>query len=93
MNNNQTLIDVALGQTPGDLAIVNARLLNVYTGEILELKLVREGKEAGQALAYLEDGTMVVVSDARDLIGKKASVRVTSILQTQSGRMIFGKLK
>ncbi|MCK5012483.1 MAG: TRAM domain-containing protein [Candidatus Omnitrophica bacterium] len=64
----------------------------VYTGEILELKLIREGKEPGQALAYLEDGTMVIVSNARDLIGKKVSVRVTSVLQTQSGKMIFAKL-
>ena len=64
----------------------------VYTGEILELKLIREGKEPGQALAYLEDGTMVVVSDARDLIGKKVTARVTSVLQTQTGKMIFAKL-
>lgn len=64
----------------------------VYTGEILELKLIREGKESGQALAYLEDGTMVIVSDARDLIGKKVTVRVTSVLQTQAGKMIFAKL-
>ena len=63
----------------------------IYTGEVLELKLIREGKEPGQALAYMEDGTMVVVSDARDLIGKKVSVRVTSILQTQAGKMIFAK--
>jgi uncharacterized protein YacL len=64
----------------------------VFTGEHLEVKLVREGKENNQALAYLEDGTMVVVSDARHLIGKTATVLVTSILQTQSGKMIFAKL-
>jgi uncharacterized protein YacL len=64
----------------------------VYSGEVLELKLVREGKEPGQALAYLEDGTMVVVGDARHLIGKKVTVRATSVLQTQAGRMIFAKL-
>ena len=64
----------------------------VYAGEVLELKLVREGKESGQALAYLEDGTMVVVSDARDLIGKKVTVLVTSVLQTQAGKMIFAKI-
>ena len=65
----------------------------VYAGEILELKLIREGKESGQALAYLEDGTMVVVSDARGLIGKRITVRVTSVLQTQAGKMIFAKIR
>jgi uncharacterized protein YacL len=64
----------------------------VYTGEVLEVKLIREGRETGQALAYMEDGTMVIVSNARDLIGKNVSVRVTSVLQTQSGKMIFAKL-
>ncbi len=64
----------------------------VYTGEHLSVKLIREGKENGQALAYLEDGTMVVVSDARHLIGKTAAVLVTSVLQTQSGKMIFAKM-
>lgn len=64
----------------------------VFTGEILEVKLVKEGKEPDQALAYLEDGTMVVVNDARRLIGRKATVRVTSVLQTQAGKMVFAKL-
>ena len=64
----------------------------VYTGEHLEVKLIREGKESGQALAYMEDGTMVVVGDARHLIGKTATVSVTSVLQTQAGKMIFAKL-
>ncbi|MBN1870146.1 MAG: TRAM domain-containing protein [Candidatus Omnitrophica bacterium] len=64
----------------------------IYAGEVMELKLVREGKEPGQALAYLDDGTMVVVSDARNLIGKKVSARVTSVLQTQAGKMVFAKL-
>ncbi len=64
----------------------------VYTGEHLSVKLIREGKESGQALAYMEDGTMVVVSDARHLIGKTITVLVSSVLQTQSGKMIFAKL-
>lgn len=64
----------------------------VYAGETMEVRLVREGKEPGQALAYMEDGTMVVVSDARELIGKKTTVKVTSVLQTQAGKMIFAKL-
>ena len=64
----------------------------VYAGEAMEVKLLREGKESDQALAYMEDGTMVVVSDARELIGKKVTVRVTSVLQTQAGKMVFAKL-
>jgi uncharacterized protein YacL len=54
---------------------------------------VREGKEHNQAIAFLEDGTMVVVNDARDLIGKKATVVVTSVLQTQAGKIIFARLE
>jgi hypothetical protein len=53
---------------------------------------IRDGKEHGQALAYMEDGTMVVVSDARHLIGKTVTVLVASVLQTQSGKMIFAKI-
>ena len=64
----------------------------VYSGETLEVKLIREGKEPGQALAYMEDGTMVVVGDARHLLGKTATVLVTSVLQTQAGKMIFAKI-
>jgi uncharacterized protein YacL len=64
----------------------------IYTGESMEVKLVREGKEAGQALAYMEDGTMVVVGDARHLIGKTVTVLVTSVLQTQAGKMVFAKI-
>ena len=64
----------------------------VFTGEILEVKLVKEGKEPDQALAYMEDGTMIVVSDAHRLIGKKVTVRVASVLQTQAGKMVFAKI-
>ena len=64
----------------------------IFTGESLEVKLIREGKESGQALAYMEDGTMIVVSDARHLIGKTATVLITSVLQTQAGKMIFAKI-
>jgi uncharacterized protein YacL len=72
--------------------LVNAVKSVVFTGETLEVKLVREGKEHGQALAYMEDGTMIVVGDARHLIGKKITVCVTSVLQTQSGKMVFAKI-
>lgn len=60
-------------------------------GEELEIKLIKGGKAKGQALGYLDDGTMVVVQDAEDLIGKDVSVEVTSSIQTGAGKMIFGK--
>jgi len=72
--------------------LVNAVKSVVLNGEELEVKLVKEGKEPNQALAYLEDGTMVVVGEGRSLIGKKVTVRVTSVLQTQAGKIIFSKL-
>lgn len=62
-------------------------------GEQLNIRIVKEGKEYGQGIGYLDDGTMVVVDDARRLLGKTVDVVVTSLLQTTSGRMIFGKLK
>lgn len=62
-------------------------------GEQMNVKVVREGKEQGQGIGYLDDGTMVVVDDARKYLGKAVGVVVTSVLQTTSGRMIFSKLK
>ncbi|MHB8109207.1 MAG: PIN domain-containing protein [Syntrophorhabdaceae bacterium] len=62
-------------------------------GEQMNVKIVREGKEHGQGIGYLDDGTMVVVDEARKYLGKAADVVVTSVLQTTSGRMIFAKLK
>jgi uncharacterized protein YacL len=53
--------------------------------------VVKEGKEAGQGLAYLDDGTMIVIENGRTLIGDTINVVVTTILQTSSGRMIFAK--
>ena len=61
-------------------------------GEELSIKLVREGKEHSQAVGYLEDGTMVVVENARWMIGKVVKVQVTSVLQNPSGRIIFTRL-
>lgn len=60
-------------------------------GERLSLSIVRQGREAGQGLAYLEDGTMVVVEEAGDNVGETIEVVVTSSLQTNMGRMIFAK--
>ena len=63
----------------------------VLPGEIMTLSLVKEGKENNQAVAYLDDGTMIVVEEGKRFIGKKIKVLVTSVLQTSAGRMIFGK--
>jgi len=65
----------------------------VFVGEVIYVKLIKRGKEATQAVAYLDDGTMVIVADAKDFIGKEVNVIVTSLLQTPSGKMIFAKLK
>jgi uncharacterized protein YacL len=73
--------------------LANALKSVVFPGEQLQVKLAKEGKEHNQAIGYLEDGTMVVVEDARRLIGQEARVAVTSVLQTQAGRMIFTRLE
>lgn len=65
----------------------------VLPGEEMELVPVKEGKESEQALAYLDDGTMIVVEDGRDYIGMDIHVTVTSVLQTAAGRMIFARVK
>ncbi|MDO8734834.1 MAG: TRAM domain-containing protein [Elusimicrobiota bacterium] len=62
-------------------------------GEVLNIYLMKEGKEKKQAVAYLEDGTMVVVENGRSHLGKKVEVTVTNVLQTSTGRMIFANLK
>lgn len=72
--------------------LVNAVKPVVLAGERFAVRLVREGKEAGQAVAYMDDGTMVVVGSAQHLIGKKVDITVSSILQTQAGKIIFAKL-
>ncbi|MCE5203373.1 MAG: TRAM domain-containing protein [Coriobacteriales bacterium] len=61
-------------------------------GDKFELLVVREGKEPGQGVGYLEDGTMVVVAEAKEHVGETLTVEVTSVLQTSAGRMIFGRL-
>ena len=63
----------------------------VLPGEEMELALVKEGKENNQAVAYLDDGTMIVVEEGRKFIGLTIKVLVTSVLQTSAGRMIFAK--
>jgi len=65
----------------------------VFPGEQMHIKLLKEGKEYNQAVGYLDDGTMVVVEEARKFIGQEVRVVVTSVLQTPAGRMIFTKLQ
>lgn len=64
----------------------------VLPGEAMHVFILKEGKEYNQGVAYLDDGTMVVVDNARRLIGKNADIAVTSVLQTTAGKMIFGRL-
>ncbi|MGA9496222.1 MAG: PIN domain-containing protein [Terriglobales bacterium] len=63
----------------------------VLPGEIMRVFILKEGKEYNQGVAYLDDGTMVVVANARKMIGKTIDISVTSVLQTTAGKMIFGK--
>ncbi len=63
----------------------------VLPGEVMRVFILKEGKEYNQGVAYLDDGTMVVVDNARKMIGKNIDVSVTSVLQTTAGKMIFGK--
>ncbi|MGE5244753.1 MAG: PIN/TRAM domain-containing protein [Betaproteobacteria bacterium] len=63
----------------------------VLPGEIMKVFILKEGKEYNQGVAYLDDGTMVVVDNARKMIGKTIDIVVTSVLQTTAGKMIFGR--
>ena len=73
--------------------LANALKPMVLPGEVLHLQIMREGKEQGQGVAYLDDGTMVVVENASRHLGQEVEASVTSILQTTAGRMIFSTLK
>lgn len=72
--------------------LANALKPVVLPGEAMKVFILKEGKEYNQGVAYLDDGTMVVVDNARRLIGKSADIAVTSVLQTTAGKMIFGRL-
>ena len=71
--------------------LANALKPVVLPGESMKVFILKEGKEYNQGVAYLDDGTMVVVDNARRLIGKTIDVVVTSVLQTTAGKMIFGR--
>jgi len=72
--------------------LANALKAVVLPGEIMSVHILREGKEQEQGVAYLDDGTMIVVDGGRKFIGRVMSVVVTTVLQTQAGRMIFAKV-
>jgi uncharacterized protein YacL len=71
--------------------LANALKPVVLPGEIMRVFILKEGKEYNQGVAYLDDGTMVVVDNARKMISKTIDISVTSVLQTTAGKMIFGK--
>lgn len=73
--------------------LANAVKPVVLPGEELVVQVIKDGKEQRQGIAYLDDGTMIVVEDGRDHIGKTIEVLITSVLQTSAGRMIFAKPK
>lgn len=73
----------------GDLAEAMKKVL--LPGEIVTLKVVREGRDKGQGVGYLNDGTMVVVSNGQSFIGESKEVKVTSVLQTGAGIIVFGE--
>jgi uncharacterized protein YacL len=73
--------------------LANALKPVVLPGELMVVKVIKEGKEPGQGVAYLDDGTMVIVDHASRHLGETVEVAVTSVLQTTAGRMIFTEMK
>ena len=73
--------------------LANALKPVVLPGETMTVKIIKEGKEPGQGVAYLDDGTMIIVDNAQKHQGGSVDVMVTSVLQTTAGRMIFSELK
>ena len=71
--------------------LANALKPVALPGELMNVFILKEGKEPNQGVAYLDDGTMVVVDNARSRIGRHVDIAVTSVLQTTAGRMIFGR--
>ncbi len=73
--------------------LANAVKSALLPGETLSIRLIQEGKEPGQGVGYLDDGTMVVVENGKDYINQQVTVVVTKVLQTSAGRMIFARLE
>lgn len=73
--------------------LANALKPIAIPGEEMSVYVVKEGKEAGQGIGYMDDGTMIVIENGRRLVGETVNVAVTSVLQTAAGRMIFARVK
>ena len=72
--------------------LANALKSAVLPGQTLEVAVLKPGQEEGQGVAYLEDGTMVVVEDGKAHVGKTATITVTNVIQKSAGRIIFGRV-
>jgi uncharacterized protein YacL len=72
--------------------VANSLKPRYLPGEMLRIRVIREGESIGQGVGYLDDGTMVVCEQAANQIGRDIDVAVTSVLQNSAGRMIFGRL-
>jgi uncharacterized protein YacL len=72
--------------------VANALKTVALPGELINVRIVKQGEEMGQGVGYLEDGTMVVVEHGKTYIGTEVQITVTSVLQTPAGRMIFGRV-
>jgi uncharacterized protein YacL len=73
--------------------LANAVKSVVLPGELLRINIIQEGKESGQGVGYMDDGTMVVVENGKDYIGEYMDVNITKVLQTAAGRMIFARVE
>jgi len=93
-DHNMSKVALALGvPVPSLNDLAAAFRLPVGIGDRVEVRLVKEGREAGQAVGYLEDGTMVVVESARERIGGDVPVVVRNVIKTATGRMVFANLQ
>ena len=73
--------------------LANALKPEFVPGERFELKVVREGKEAGQGVGYLDDGTMVIVDRGGESLGERVEVEVSSMLQSPTGKLVFTRMR
>ena len=74
-------------------ALAEALRTAVTPGMKMTLRIVKEGRENGQGVGYLSDGTMVVIEDGKNRLGEEAEVTVTAVRQTSAGRMVFAKMQ
>jgi uncharacterized protein YacL len=92
-DHNLSKVAQALGvATPSLNDLAAAFRLPVSVGDEMQVLLVKEGREAGQAVGYLDDGTMVVVESGREAIGSGVPVVVRNVIKTTTGRMVFANL-